>query len=183
MLITAMLVANPAWAGSAQDDARVLAQDYGVPAEVLELKVREGEAKGIPTARITTAVAAMAERMRKVGEILPGEVSVEEYRVGERALAGGVAESSIAELADLGSEVRAAAISRLAALVEQGISEAVAVRAVAQAAASPSPAQALDSLSPGQLTPAPVQFPGPPRGSMQPELPGTPAPAQGRPRR
>jgi hypothetical protein len=130
MILTGALVAALLPAGlNAQtpqeriDAALLRAQQAGIPVELLESKVGEGRAKGVPMARIAAAVEtrfAALERARTAfrGQ---GDVTVAELGLGADAMQAGVNEVVLGTLAaDARGENRLVAIAVLTELVRLG---------------------------------------------------------------
>ena len=103
--------------------ARARVQAAGVPAELINDKVAEGQAKGIPPGRVAAAVEARAAALvRAAGVMRRGAgVSAQDLRVGADALQAGVSEAILGRISEVASsDVRAIAIAVLTQLVRQG---------------------------------------------------------------
>lgn len=143
------------------------AADEGIPVSLLESKIAEGMAKGIPMDRIADAVQHRLDGLSAAREALSGvpEVGAADLAVGADALESGVSEAVLAELAGATPpERRAVAIAVLGYLVSMEVLPEVA-RAHVEAALARGP-EALQNL-PAQafgLGPAelPVGHAGPP---------------------
>jgi hypothetical protein len=178
-LLIAILLLLPA-AASAQtpqaDVQRTLqrARQAGIPVELLESKVTEGLAKGVPMDRIAGAIERRLVILQRVRtDIDPNhQFSSEELGVAGDALATGVKEEVLKTISDNAPrERRAAAIAALSELVRLGHPSEEALRRVTQAL-NRGP-EALMNL-PGQAAAASARR-GPPGGP-----PGADAASQGR---
>lgn len=120
------------------DDALRRAAETGVPVELLESKVAEGRAKGIPMERIAEAVERRFEVLGRVHLALGErhELSVEELGVAADAAQAGVSEAVLASLAESAPrERRAVAIAALTQLVQLGYASETALERVSEALA------------------------------------------------
>ncbi|HEV2148010.1 MAG TPA: hypothetical protein VGR37_11460, partial [Longimicrobiaceae bacterium] len=83
--------------------ARRTAESAGIPASLLENKVAEGRAKGIPMARIAAAVEQRLALLTRARDAMAGEVrgplAPTDLRVGADALAAGVSPETLGTLA------------------------------------------------------------------------------------
>ena len=141
------LVATYGGAAAQQDpqqriaDALDRARAGGLPVELLESKIAEGRAKGVPLDRIAFAVEQRATAMARASAVLtralPGQaVASEDIAVGADALQAGVQEGLLAQIAGkAGQGRRTVAIAALAQLVAAGTFPEEAVRAVEAAMA------------------------------------------------
>lgn len=160
----------------------------GVPASLLDSKVAEGRAKGIPMDRIAEAVERRQEALARAQEALRGQSQVGEadLALGADALRSGVGEEVLRALAESAPpERRAVAIAALTQLVELGHVPLAALERV-QEALSRGP-EALMNL-PAQAAAGrggPPAVPGPQAGPRGGPPPGVPAagepPRSGRP--
>ena len=168
----------PAAAQQAQADQRIQetlerARQAGLPVELLQSKVVEGRAKGVPMDRILMVVQQRAEALGRAQTVLVGvlgseSVQSQDVAVAADALQAGVEEAALARVATTSQgQQRTVALSVLAQLVANGIVSEEALRQVQGAMARGN--QALMNL--------PAQAVGPPPGA------GPPAgvPASGRP--
>lgn len=129
-LTLAPAAASPQATASADAKARVEASlksaaDAGVPVALLERKIAEGEAKGVPMERIAAAVQARAEALiraraalarAKVQKVTEGDLSV-----GADAVQSGVSDAALAEVGRAAPpDRRAVAIAVLTDLVILG---------------------------------------------------------------
>lgn len=130
LCLAAALALSPA-ALSAQDaNARVdaaleSAVQAGIPASLLEQKIAEGKAKGVPADRIAAAVEARLEALTRAREAMT-QAGVEGATAGELSVAadavqGGVSQRALATISRRSSgENRAVAIAVLTDLVAMG---------------------------------------------------------------
>jgi hypothetical protein len=151
LYLAAVLALTPA-ALSAQDstaalgagaDARVdaaleTALDAGIPVALLERKVAEGKAKGIPMARIATAVETRLAALTKAREAMVNaglaSTTEGELSVAADAVQAGVSQTALATISETTpQERRTVAIAVLADLVTLGHASD---RAVAQVQAA-----------------------------------------------
>lgn len=176
-LLSAIMLLLPA-ALSAQtpeaDVQRTLARarQADIPAELLETKIAEGIAKGVPMDRIAAALQNRLEILQRVRENIDPQrqFTSEELNVSADALAVGVEESALRTISgNAPRERRSAAIAALSQLVRLGHPSADALRRVTDAL-NRGP-QALMNLS-GQAASA--------RRGPPPRPPGADAAGQGR---
>lgn len=176
--ILLLLVVPPA-ASAQTPDAQISraldrAMAAGIPVELLESKLAEGRAKGIPLDRIAGAVQrrlAVLERVRATIDVRRDFTS-EELGVAGDALANGVDEDVLRTISSSAPrERRAVAIAALSQLVRLGHPSEEALRRVTEALNSGP--EALMNL-PGQAAAAAGRR-GPPNGP-----PGADAAGQGR---
>lgn len=154
------------------------AEEAGIPTALLESKVEEGKAKGIPMDRIADAVQRRAEGLERARQALSGvpDVAPGDLSVGADALESGVSEAVLAELAETAPrERRAVAIAALAHLVDAEMAPPEALERVREAMARGP--EALQNLPAQARGPGAAGEAGPPAGVP---APGDP-PAQGRP--
>jgi hypothetical protein len=146
LALVAALVALPA-AADAQDPqqridaARRRAEATGIPVALLDGKVAEGRAKGVPMDRIATVVERRLVSLARAREAMAGAprtapVSAADLSVGADALEAGVEPAVLGRLtvAAPGNQ-RAAAISKLTELVANGESSERALARVTAALA------------------------------------------------
>jgi len=169
------------------ETALTQAEEAGIPAALLESKIQEGEAKGIPMDRIAEAVEMRLNGLARAAAALEGipggPPDGVQLSLGADALGAGVSEAILAELAvGAAQEHRAVAIAALTHLVQQGTVPDVALNRVQDALAR-GPAALADLPGPGGPpfgTPVPGR-PGPPTG-VEPGPPSSiPGPGQGGP--
>ncbi len=134
----------PLVAGAQSPDERIessfeRAREAGVPMALLESKVAEGRAKGIPMDRIAQAVEQRLDRLTRAQEVIGGVGGISgaaEISVGADALGAGVSESVLTELvASAPGEQRTVAIAALTYLVGQGVVPEAALSRVREALA------------------------------------------------
>ena len=99
-----------------------IARARGIPAEPLLAKVREGRLKRAPTARIRTAVAALATRLDSARAALGPAASAEELVAGADALSAGADATAVRAVraASSGRPI-SAPLGALAQLVASGV--------------------------------------------------------------
>lgn len=101
------------------------ALEAGVPVRLLEMKIAEGKAKGVPMARIATAVENRLEALMQAQEIMR-RANLQHTTEGELSLAGdavqaGVSEHALVEITRRApQERRAVAVAVLSDLVALG---------------------------------------------------------------
>jgi hypothetical protein len=131
MALTVMLLAMPlAGSGSAQvqppqdriNTAIARAREVGIPVALLESKVAEGRAKGIPLDRIAVAVERRAAALARASEALRGQPDAPaSLGVGADAIESGVSDAALRAVAENAPrERRNVAIAVLTQLVQQG---------------------------------------------------------------
>lgn len=158
------------------------AEEAGIPAALLESKVEEGKAKGIPMDRIADAVQRRADGLERARQALSGvsDAAPADLSVGADALESGVSEAVLAELAETAPrERRAVAIAALGHLVDAEMAPPEALDRVREALARGP--EALQNLPAQARGPGAAETPageaGPPAG-----VPGPgDTPGQGRP--
>ena len=136
-----ILLLIPAAASAQTPDADVQrslerARQVGIPVELLESKIAEGRAKGVPMARIASAVERRLEVLQRVRtSVDPGrQFTTEELGVAGDALAGGVSEEVLRSIGESAPRPRrAVAIAALSQLVRLGHPSEEALRRVTQA--------------------------------------------------
>ena len=176
LVATALLVApGAALAQTPQDriDAameRALAA--GVPVSLIEAKIAEGRAKGVPMERLAAAIErreSVLERARAAMSRAGGEVDADELSVAGDAIGAGVSETVLAQLSEITEgDRRAVAIAALTQLVASGQVPEQALARVTEALARGD--AALASL-PAQAAEAAARR-GPPAGAGRPGMPG-----------
>lgn len=190
------LVATYGGAAAQQDPQQRIASALdraragGLPVELLESKIAEGRAKGVPMDRIAFAVEQRATAMTRAADILgralPSQsVASEDIAVGADALQAGVHEAVLARIAGTaGPDRRTVAIAALAHLVAAGAVPEEALRRVEAAMARGD--QALMNL-PGMAgragggPPAGIPPAGRPAGTGRPPGAGPPGGTGGPP--
>jgi hypothetical protein len=104
------------------ESAMTRASEAGIPVSLLQLKVDEGKAKGIPMARIAEAVENRAAALVQAQQALSGVPDVEpaDLDVAASAYQSGVATSVLSALAEAArGEQRVAALAALEYLVTE----------------------------------------------------------------
>jgi hypothetical protein len=101
------------------------AASAGVPAGLLESKLAEGKAKGVPMDRIAAAMEVRSENLVRAREAMAGagvrQPSSTELAVAADALEGGVSAAAVAAVSTAApSERRAVALAVLGELVAEG---------------------------------------------------------------
>jgi hypothetical protein len=140
--------------------ARRTAESTGIPASLLDNKVAEGRAKGVPLARIASAVEHRLALLARAHEAMAGEVrgplTAADLAVGADALAAGVGPETLGSLArSAPNDRRAVAIAVLAQLVQEGDRPERALQRVRVAMAD---AESLRTLpGRGRQGPAPLE--------------------------
>jgi hypothetical protein len=167
------------------DAALAKALEAGIPVSLLESKIAEGKAKGIPMDRIAAAVEHRAAGLAKAQAALSGQTDVgpADLAVGADAIEAGVSEAVLSKLAvTVPRERRVVAIAALEQLVSLGHAPASALERVQEAlkrgpeALLNLPAQAAAPRgTPSDSAPGPGSAPG--AGSAGPPA-GVPAPGE-----
>ncbi len=161
MIAACLLLAPPSLGAQGGGDpaqrieaARRRAGAEGVPVSLLQSKVAEGQAKGVPLDRIAAAVEnRLALLVRARSAMGPAAVPAD-LAVGADALAAGVSGEALASLTRAApGDRRAMAIAVLTQLVQQGEASERALERVRLAMANP---ESLRSL-PGQGRANPLQ--------------------------
>ena len=153
------------------DAARQRAAAAGLPASLIEVKIAEGMAKGIPMERLAAAVDRREAALERAYAALSGSGGVDaaQLSVGADAIGAGVSEAVLTRLSAIsqGSR-RAVAIAALTQLVVAG---QLPQRALDQVTAAL--ARGGDALAnlPAQAAEAAARR-GPPEGIGRPESPG-----------
>lgn len=111
------------------------AQEVGIPVSLLESKRAEGNAKGIPIERIAAAVETRLQHLERARAAMSRSVTDLDaalLSVGADAIASGVSESVLTEIASAaGKDRRAVAVAALTYLVSrEGLASNVAVTRV-----------------------------------------------------
>lgn len=155
------------------DAALAQAQEVGIPTALLESKIAEGRAKGIPMDRIAIAVEQRLQGLTRAMEVMArsaDDLDAAQISVGADALGSGVSEAVLEEIASTTPrERRTVAVAALTHLVGQGMVPEQALTRVNEALAR----------GPGGLSNIPG-FAGPPPGLPAPEGVGPP-PGKGPP--
>jgi hypothetical protein len=171
-LMVLLLLPATGWAQAPEeriDAALAHAEEIGIPAGLLESKLAEGRAKGVPMERIAIAVQNRLEALTRAREIMArgaNDLDAAQISVGADALGAGVDADVLTELAATTSaERRAVAVAALSYLGEQErfADQGRALEAIQNALAR----------GPGGLRGIPG-FAGPPAGLPTPEGVGPP---------
>jgi hypothetical protein len=181
-LVVLTLLPAAAMAQSPQErlDAAVShAQEAGIPVSLLQSKIAEGQAKGIPMDRIAMAVENRLRNLEQARTAMnrgAGDVDAAQLSVGADAIAAGVSEPVLTQIASSASrERRAVAVAALTQLVLHGTAPDAALVQVRDALAQGP--QALANLAAQSGT---DRSPGSNPGSTNGSRPGgTPASAPG----
>jgi hypothetical protein len=138
--LTALVVAPALLAGQAPqqriDQALSRALEAGVPVSLLESKVAEGRAKGVPLERIASAVEQRLATLERVQTAFGerAQLSAQELGVAGDALQAGVSEVALRTISERAPrDRRAVAIATLAHLVQLGYSSETALERVSEA--------------------------------------------------
>jgi hypothetical protein len=181
-LVVLTLLPAAAMAQSPQerlDAALSHAQEAGIPVSLLQSKIAEGQAKGIPMDRIAMAVENRLRNLEQARTAMnrgAGDVDAAQLSVGADAIAAGVSEPVLTQIASSASrERRAVAVAALTQLVLHGTAPDAALVQVRDALAQGP--QALANLAAQSGT---DRSPGSNPGSTNGSRPGgTPASAAG----
>ena len=112
------------------------ARSNGVPVALLESKIAEGRAKGVPTDRIAVAVERREAALERASQVLKGQLQVAaaDLSVAADAIEMGVNDAVLKAVAESASSSRrAVAIAALSALVERGTAPDTALARVRDA--------------------------------------------------
>ncbi|HEX8274072.1 MAG TPA: hypothetical protein VF615_15650 [Longimicrobiaceae bacterium] len=132
--------------------ARRRAEATGIPVSLLDLKVAEGRAKGVPADRIAGAVEIRLSLLARAREAMAGSgrvaLSAADLSAGADALGAGVSADALGSLTrSAPGDRRAVAIAVLAQLVQEGDRSDRALERVRLALANPETLRTL----PGQV--------------------------------
>ena len=125
-LLTVFVRADAAMAQTTQeriDAATAHAREAGIPVTLLESKVAEGKAKGIPMDRIAAAVERREASLEKASQALRGrpDVGAADLSVGADAIETGVSAAVLKAIGDSAPrDRRVVAIAALTELVREG---------------------------------------------------------------
>ena len=125
-LLILVVSADAALAQTAQErinGATARAQEAGVPVALLESKIAEGKAKGVPLDRIAAAVERREAALEKANEALRGrpDVNTADLSVAADAVESGVSAAVLKSLAETAPRSRrVVAIAALTELVRRG---------------------------------------------------------------
>lgn len=119
--------------------AMARAQSAGIPTSLLESKIGEGRAKGIPMARIAAAVETRLENLEQAQAAMSRgakDLNAAQLSVGADAIGAGVSQAVLETIASSAPrDRRAVAITALTQLVSQGIASEAALARVQEALA------------------------------------------------
>jgi len=119
------------------DAALAQAQEAGIPTALLESKIAEGRAKGIPMDRIAMAVEQRLQGLTRALEVMSrgtDELDAAQLSVGADAMASGVDPETLVELVQSAPRERLlVAVAALGHLVDQGLPVDRALEAVNEA--------------------------------------------------
>lgn len=153
-----LLCASTALAAGAQDaqrridQARRTATTSGVPVQLLEDKVAEGRAKGVPLDRIAAAVEHRLAMLTQARGVMGRTVAAQDLSAGADALDAGVTPAVLATLSTQAPPAqRAVAVAVLTQLVSEGLaSERALERVQAALQRGPDALRELPAQSRGQ---------------------------------
>ncbi len=192
-----LLIPAAGWAQAPEERIQTAfeqAEERGIPAWLLESKLAEGQAKGVPADRLAQAVEHRLEGLTRAAQALEGvgsEVDGVQLGVGADALGAGVREAVLTEIGGAApTEHRAVAIAALTHLVESGVvpdeallrvHEALARGPSALAELPGAAAPPVGTVVPGRGGPPSGVEPGPPSPVPAPGQGGPPEPPTGGP--
>ncbi|MEW5929592.1 MAG: hypothetical protein AB1941_19225 [Gemmatimonadota bacterium] len=178
--------------------ARRRAEATGIPVSLLDLKVAEGRAKGVPADRIAGAVEVRLSLLARAREAMAGAgrvaLSAADLSAGADALGAGVSAEALGSLTRTApGDRRAVAIAVLAQLVQEGDRSDRALERVRLALANPETlrtlpgqvrrANGLQGERPGNADGVGLNSSGPPNGVGGAAKPGNADQSKKRPRR
>jgi hypothetical protein len=150
--------------------ARQRASTAGIPVALLDGKVAEGRAKGVPMDRIAAAVERRLASLQRARDAMgagarPPALTPGDLNVGADALDAGVEPAALGRLArEAGADRRTVAIAVLTQLVQEGLaSEQALARVTAALARNPDELRHLpgEARSEGQARRGPPEVRGP----------------------
>jgi len=155
-------------------------QEAGIPVSLLQSKIAEGRAKGVPMDRIATAVENRLRNLEQAKIAMnrgAGDVDAAQLSVGADAIGAGVSEAVLTQVASSASrERRAVAVATLTQLVLHGIAPDAALVQVKDALARGPQALANLAAQAGGAGRAPEGSQGSSSGAMStPRTGGSPA--------
>jgi len=179
------------------DTALARARQVGAPVALLESKIAEGKAKGVPIDRIATAVERREAALERAGQVMNGQETASEAELGlaADAIESGVSDAVLKAVSETAPrDRRAVAIAALTQLVLLGhVPEAALARVQEALKRGPQALLNLPAEAGGRGVPSTVQLPnaatgrggapgagGPPAsvpapgGGTQPTRPGGP---------
>jgi len=140
--VIAVLTAGPVYAQRGQgaqeriDAAFARARSQGVPVTLLDSKVAEGKAKGVPLDRIAAALERRESSLERAAQVMKGHDSIADadLSVAADAVEAGVSDAVLKAIADTAPrERRAAAIAAITELVQRGAAPDAALARVRDA--------------------------------------------------
>lgn len=164
LCLAAALVLSPAALSAQDENARVdaaleSALEAGIPVSLLEQKIAEGKAKGVPMERIAAAVEKRLEALVQARDAMT-KAGIESATEGELSVAadavqGGVSQTALAAISQSSSgDNRVVAIAVLTDLVAMGhVPEQALTQVQAALARGPEALANLRAESAGQLPP------------------------------
>jgi hypothetical protein len=118
------------------DAAFARARSQGVPVSLLESKMAEGKAKGVPLDRIAAAIEHRESALERAAQAMKGhdQITESDLSVGADAVDAGVSDAVLKAVVDSAPrERRAVAIAALTELVERGTAPDAALARVRDA--------------------------------------------------
>jgi microcompartment protein CcmK/EutM len=180
------IVSTPALAQTPQeriDAAMTRSEQAGIPLSLLQSKVAEGQAKGVPMDRIATAVESRLQNLEKARTVMgraAKDVDAGQLSVGADAIGAGVSDAVLESIAaSAGRDRRAVAVAALTQLVLHGIASEAALQKVKDAMAQGPQALANLAAQPGAAgdhTPDVPGSRGSDRNTDAPKRPPSPPP-------
>jgi len=143
ILTAALLLAPLSWAGAQTPAQRIQAarqhaSQAGIPVALLDSKVAEGHAKGVPDERIAMAVERRLGSLQRARDAMAGQPALTpaDLNVGADAVEAGVEPGVLGRLArQAAPDRRAVAIAVLTELVREGLASETALQRVTAALA------------------------------------------------
>jgi hypothetical protein len=143
ILTVALLLAPLSWAGAQTPAQRIQAarqhaSQAGIPVALLDSKVAEGHAKGVPDERIAMAVERRLGSLQRARDAMAGQAALTpaDLNVGADAVEAGVDPGVLGRLArQAAPDRRAVAIAVLTELVKDGVASEQALQRVTAALA------------------------------------------------
>jgi hypothetical protein len=143
ILTVALLLAPLSWAGAQTPAQRIQAarqhaSQAGIPVALLDSKVAEGHAKGVPDERIALAVERRLASLQRARDAMAGQAALApaDLNVGADAVEAGVDPGVLGRLArQAAPDRRAVAIAVLTELVREGVASEQALQRVTAALA------------------------------------------------
>ncbi|GEM_PF-5457746 len=127
------------------------ATELGVPLEPLRAKAAEGQAKGVPEARLVPVVDQLASDLARASTLLGAQAEGGErasvLSAAALALRAGASEAAVTQLGALESGVRARGLESLGDLLGQGFPETEVVRLIETAARGANPERSVNGVA------------------------------------